>query len=175
MKGLKPINTGLPKYRAFHVTEQGIATCLITDVGVSLPFVPTPGVKNLPISSMKALWDTGAEVSGITEAAAESLGLKPIDKARVIHAGGEKVVNVYLVNLFLPNNFLLPSHRVLECSVAHGKFEVLIGMDIICFGDISLSHAKGKTEFSFRMPAIGGPNFLKDKYGGQLDNLSHRN
>jgi hypothetical protein len=33
-----------------------------------------------------------------------SLGLKPIGKARVFHANGEAIVYTYLINISLPNN-----------------------------------------------------------------------
>lgn len=170
-KGLKPINTGLPKFRAFTIEENGIAPSLITSVGISLPFIPTPNQQPHPIHSSLALWDTGATASAISSAFASKLGLKPIDKDTVHHAGGSSPVNIYFVNFYLPNNFVIPGHRVMECNLTHNKFEVIIGMDIIQFGDFSLSHVGGKTKFSFRMPSLGCLDFLKDKHGGQLENI----
>lgn len=83
----------------------------------------------------------------------KKLGLKPVSKARVKHAGGVSDENVYLVNLFLPNGVAIPFVRVTEASQLTGDFEVIIGMQIITLCDFSLTNVNNKTIVSFRMPS----------------------
>lgn len=69
---------------------------------------------------------------------------------KVFHANGEAVVNKYLVNIVLPNNFMIPMVIVTE-----GKLQgtnMLIGMDIIGLGDFVITHKNNGTIFLFQMP-----------------------
>jgi hypothetical protein len=45
--------------------------------------------------------------------------------------------------------------RVTEATIT-GDADVLIGMDIIQNGDLTLTNANNKTVFSFQIPSIGG-------------------
>ncbi len=151
-------------FHAFTLKSDTRLREIVTDLGVSLPFVgdvlPTGAINN--IHQTKALWDTGATNSVITVGTAASLGLKPISKAQVFHAGGESTVNVYLINVYLPNNLVIPNVRVSECADNAGNFGVIIGMDIITSGDFAITNVGGKTTFTFRLPSIDTVDYVKD-------------
>jgi hypothetical protein len=102
--------------------------------------------------STKALWDTGATNSVITKDTVVKLGLSPVGKAFASHAGGRDVVNVYLVNIYLPNKLIIKGVHVTECE-NKDNFGVIIGMDIITRGDFSVTNINNKTVFSYRYPS----------------------
>ena len=77
------------------------------------------------------------------------------------HAQGQSTVNTYLVNLYLPNNLVVPNVRVTECADT-SSFGVIIGMDIITNGDFSISNVSGKTIVTFRMPSIKEVDYVQE-------------
>ncbi|KAA6307265.1 hypothetical protein EZS27_041067 [termite gut metagenome] len=97
---------------------------------------------------------------------------------RVFHAGGESIVNTYLVNILLPNQVVVYSRCVTE-GIINGA-DVLIGMDIIARGDFTLSSKGGKTKFCFQLPSTHDFDFAqeeKDKFHTPFlrDKLPERN
>ncbi|MBA7557794.1 hypothetical protein ES705_50566 [subsurface metagenome] len=70
----------------------------------------------------------------------------PFTKTRAIHAGGTSTVNVYLVNIYLPNNLVLRGVRVTECE-DNPNFGIIIGMDIITAGDFCISNLEEEPIF----------------------------
>ena len=84
---------------------------------------------------------------------AADLGVVPTGTVMVNSAHGSSLCNTYLVNLYLPNQVVIPGVLVSECSdTAH--FGAIIGMDIIAAGDFSITNVNGKTWVSFRIPSI---------------------
>ena len=82
--------------------------------------------------------------------------------SKVRGAHGVAVVPSYLVDVLLPNGILFKNMDVVEFS-GGDDFDFIIGMNIICKGDMALSNAKGKTVFSFRIPpADTHINFAKE-------------
>ncbi len=139
---------------AFTIKAAGRLREIVSDIGVSAPYIATSvEEKNVKIHNTSALWDTGATNSVITKSTASTLGLLPISKAIVYHAGGQSEANVYLMNIYLPNDILVPSMLVAECDDNEG-FGIIIGMDIISHGDFSITNVGGNTVFSFRIPSI---------------------
>jgi len=136
------------------------ATTLITPVHISQAFDPAKGGRRPKPKSFHAIWDTGATGSVISEKVVKECGLKPIGMATVHHGGGQDTRNVYLVNVFLPNQV-----EVVRLRVTDGKLrgaDVLIGMDIINQGDFAVTNKGGKTTFSFRLPSIAKIDFVKE-------------
>lgn len=128
---------------------------IITEIGVSLPFIEDNIEKSDGrILRTKALWDTGATNCVVTKQTARDLNLKPISVSKVSHADGVSLANVYLVNIYLPNNLVVPSVRVTECADNDGSFGVIIGMDVITMGDFSITNFEEKTTVSFRIPSV---------------------
>lgn len=133
---------------------------LITDIKVSIPISDSQINLNDPrLFTTKALWDTGASNSVITKDTVLQLGIKPISKAIASHAGGVSEVNVYLVNIYLPNQIIIPAVRVTECANSN-HFGVIIGMDIITHGDFAITNVNGNTTFSFRLPSSETIDFV---------------
>jgi predicted aspartyl protease len=112
---------------------------------------------------IKALWDTGATCSMITQEVAIKLNLKPISKTFISTPSHKNTsCNVYLINLYLPNQTMFPNLNVTE-GVLNGC-DMLVGMDVIYNGDFIVSNFNGKTAFTFRMPSLMKFDFIKESY-----------
>ena len=109
-------------------------------------------------SKFKAIWDTGATCSVISQKVVDTLGLKPTGIARFLTAAGEQTTETYLVNLILPNQIRYECVRV--CVAEISCTDVLIGMDIITAGDFAVTNQGGKTTFSFRHPSMERFDFV---------------
>jgi len=123
---------------------------------VSEAFDPKNPPAQLPTPiKTRALWDTGASRSVIAKGLVAKLGLLPSGQTHVHHGGdnGVSVSPTYLLNYILPNNVQVAGVLVTEFNPQHGDFEVLVGMDIINQGDLSLTHVAGKSCMTFRMPS----------------------
>lgn len=97
-----------------------------------------------------AVWDTGAESSGISKKMAERLGLKPLGwKKRIRYADGTvREENVYLVSFIFPPN----GYRATLYAFGFGDAaqDVLIGMDIIRNGRFLIEPVgDGSARFTF--------------------------
>lgn len=141
------------------------ANQLVSEVLVVPAFKPPPGATQGTIEGRKyqALWDTGATTTVITEQVAHELGLKPIDVAKVSHAGGDRLANVYMVDIHLSQTeVILGQVRVTE-GILLGNIELLIGMDIIGAGDFAVTNDKGNTRFSYRIPHGRSIDFAVDE------------
>jgi len=68
--------------------------------------------------------------------------------------------NTYLVNVYFPHGVLI--HRVTISDAEPPGCDVLLGMDIIRFGDLAISNFNGKTTFSFRSPPIEKIDFVQE-------------
>jgi predicted aspartyl protease len=153
-----------PRINVFTTIFNGLAREIINNCGISLPFDGRLNTGETPpkVSPVKALWDTGATGSAITPAVAKSLGLIPTTKANVQHADGISLQNVYLVNIYLPNNVVVPFVKVTECKNFIGNFDIIIGMDIISIGDFAITNVGQKTTFSFRIPSLKTIDYVKE-------------
>lgn len=150
-----------PQTHTFTTHFTGIAGQLINQVGISTVFDPTTPPDPKPkMLTTNALWDTGATHTGISNRLATSIGLVSVSPGIVTHAGGSDKCNRYIVNLVLPNKILVAGVYVSEVKLDN-HFDLLIGMDIITQGDMSLTHVGGTTVFSFRIPSIETVDFVK--------------
>lgn len=147
--------------RAFTQKHNGLANRIITDVRISEAFDPKNQPAKPNLFDTKALWDTGATHSVITEATAKSLGLFPTGKSLVHHAGGKGDFNTYVVNFFLPNRVAIIGVRVTGAPHLE-NCGAIIGMDIIMGGDMSISNHNGQTWFTFRWPSYGAVDYVAD-------------
>ncbi len=137
---------------AFTVKFPSRVRRVTTDVQVSEGYELANPPAALPSAcTVSALWDTGATGSVIAPSVVTALGLSQKGVARVEHADGvNPTAPTYLVNITLPNRVCVAG--VLVTATAITGFEAVIGMDIISMGDLSLTHADGKTWMSFRIP-----------------------
>lgn len=110
----------------------------------------------------KAIWDTGATNTVISQKVVNGCGLKPIGMAKVSTASQKDFeTNAYLVSIFLPNKVCLSQLRVTEGVIAGGA-DILIGMDIISRGDFAVTQFGGTTKLSFRMPSVANIDFVEE-------------
>lgn len=126
-----------------------ISNSIVTDLTISNPFSGF-GEKSFGI------WDTGATNSCVSESLAKKLNLQSIQKALVQGVHGTEEVNVYLVDIILPNDKIKLTVPVTECKELSDDKSicVLIGMDVITKGDFCITNAQGKTVMTFRVPSV---------------------
>jgi hypothetical protein len=98
-----------------------------------------------------ALWDTGASISSISQGLAVRLGLSKVDREQVAGFGGIHAVNIDIIDVLLPNQVMIPNVRAAE-FIDNGRFDVIIGMDIITLGDFAITNHGGLSVISFRIP-----------------------
>lgn len=154
------MNLIIPKTFSFTVNYRRITNVLGTSVAVFEVFDPEKD-KAKKGEEYFAIWDTGSTGSIITTKVVKSLKLSPIGKTKSMGVHGSKIVNAYLINLGLPNKAGVFGLRVTECSKLIGSFDVLIGMDVIRFGDFAVTNFNGITIMSFRTPSIEQIDFVK--------------
>lgn len=149
--------------RAFTTRYNRLVYELKNEVWVSKAFDPTiTEEKDLPeYGKYIGLWDTGATATGITPRIVKELGLKPSGVVNVSGVHGSKLVPTYYINVLLPNNvgiYGIPATEIENIGTA----DVLIGMDIIIYGDFAISNFDNKTVFSFRTPSIETIDFANE-------------
>ncbi|MBI1803091.1 MAG: retroviral-like aspartic protease family protein [Ignavibacteriae bacterium] len=172
--------------RCFTTRYPGITNVLINDVSVSEAFDPAQGGVHPQFRGYKAIWDTGASASVITEKVIMELGLAASGQTDVHTANGlVRNVNTYLVNIGLPNNL-----EVIGLGVTKGiittDVDLLLGMDIIGMGDFAITNHEGFTCMSFVVPSSTRIDFVEEfnrRYGmrpeqktnfREIENAKHR-
>jgi len=150
---------------AFTSTYSKLSRVLINDVIITKEITPkvsgTLDIRDFNGKKYKAIWDTGATGSVITEKIVKELDLIPTGMTKVSTASGERDVNTYIVSIWLPNNVVVGNVKVTE-GIVHGESEVLIGMDIITKGDFAITNYDGKTVFTYRFPSDKRIDFVKE-------------
>ena len=121
---------------------------------------------------VRALWDTGATESVITQRIVDTYGLKPTGTRRVSHAQGiSENVPTFLAAIELPNKLIVSN---LTVTLGTLQVDVLIGMDIISRGDFAVTHPKGNTKFTFSMPAKDDIDYFRESASEQTRALMDR-
>lgn len=154
------------KSQSFTIRYDGLSNILISDVWVSEPNDKDYEVQKLAKSNYKAIWDTGATNTVITQKVVQELNLIPTGAVDVVNTSGTVRQSSYLINLYLPNNLYIPYLTVTKCNALSGGFDVLIGMDVINNGDFHISNFQGKTVFSFRIPSCNVIDYVQDYHRG---------
>ena len=119
---------------AFTLRRDTLTQDLMTPVRIHDANISTERVTSDGFVSYNALWDTGAMASVISTEVVPALDLSPISQCMTYHAQGQSLVNVYLVDMILPNKILVRDIQVTEGHL--NGFGMLIGMDIINLGDL---------------------------------------
>ena len=101
----------------------------------------------------KSLWDTGATTTGVNIDLVHKLKLRPFRKISVQGAHGKKTVDIYLIDLEIPNNIMFKNIRATGLELGE-DVDVLVGMDIIMAGDFAISSEGEKTIFSYVSPPL---------------------
>ena len=100
-----------------------------------------------------AIWDTGADTTIISSRIVKELNLQPYKAGGISGIGGATGSNVYLVHVLVPTGDFVTQVEVMENDFQ--DIDVLIGMDVIVFGDFLITNKDGKTTFQFRTPSEG--------------------
>jgi predicted aspartyl protease len=147
----------------------GRANVLTCEVMVS-----TPSAAGSPAREARFLgiWDTGATGSVITDKVVTDLGLAPSGKTVVKTANGERLSDVYLVDIGLPNGVRAQDIKVTDAVLSES--DVLIGMDIIGSGDFSITNVGGITVMSFRYPSIKEIDYVEEARTAHLLGTTNR-
>ena len=152
---------GKPFHHAFRMQYPCITSVLITECQVASPSAvdQNPEKQFFPF---KAIWDTGATNSVITDNVAKKVSLLPTGMTEAHGVHGKCNVNTFIVDILLPNRVCIPNVRVSEGKLLD-NIDILIGMDIIQLGDFAISNADGKTIFSYCLPPHKNPIDLLEK------------
>lgn len=105
----------------------------------------------------RAMWDTGADTTIISPRIVQQLHLQPYQQGGIAGIGGASNSNIYLVHILAPTGDFITNVEVMESDFQ--DYDVIIGMDIIMFGDFLITNADDKTIFQFRTPSEGGVEF----------------
>lgn len=157
---------------AFDVKKRQI----ILDCQVSIP--STPLDPNPPLLNIKAIVDTGCTVTSVSRNIIDQLAIPaPCGTSHSFDgASGEGTCTPYIIDLYLPKGITVKGMRV-DC-LDNMKPDMLLGMDILLLGDISISTGGGKGKFSFQVPATHSTDFEDEinKYKKiHLGNIRHGN
>lgn len=121
----------------------------------SYVYAPTNLAQGGPVKRVKiqrSLWDTGASVTLISARVAKVLGLTSIGKSGVSgYNQGIDVKDTFLVHIGLPTCDIITNIMAMEFDT--DEYDVVIGMDVICNGDMAITNKDDKTTFSFRIPS----------------------
>lgn len=100
-----------------------------------------------------ALWDTGSSCCVITRRLAEACGLRATGTVReLIVMQGHVPSQTYLADLILPGGITFMNVEMLE-GISLPDIDVIVGLDVIRCGDLSLKSSGGSSVFSFRTPS----------------------
>jgi hypothetical protein len=126
-------------------------TTLVEDIMTECDIYSVNGRK---FHTERAVWDTGADTTIISSRIVKELNLQPYKAGGISGIGGATGSNVYLVHVLVPSGDFVTSVEVMENDFQ--DIDVLIGMDVIVFGDFLITNKDNMTTFQFRTPSEGG-------------------
>jgi len=156
---------------------------LVNEINSTVCLGPAFSPQELPLQSpfpdaFKAVWDTGATGTSISEAIALRLQLRHSGQTNIRGVTGVSTCNTYLLALHLPNGAIIPEIEAAGC-VENIGCDILIGMDVINMGDFAICNLGGRTTFSFRIPSIETIDFTQEReiesLRGQIQDLKAEN
>lgn len=147
-------------FQALTLKFSGRTNVLLSTVSLSQAFDPQVNQNNRPPRvDVNAIWDTGASCTVITKTIATKIGLISTGKTTVNGVNSEAEANTYFVNVYLPNGVCIFNLKIVEAETIAGA-DMLLGMDILGMGDLSVYNEDGKTVMSYRIPSLGGTDFV---------------
>ena len=143
---------------SFTVRADGKLPTIMFDVEISPATLTERNYLNPNRRKCRVMWSTGAVHSQLSRKVIEELELEAI-----IRQENDKQQLFYSLDVYLPNKVRMAKVEMTEINQAlpHPDIECIIGMDIISLGDCSVSHSDGNTFFSFRVPSLGGIDYVK--------------
>lgn len=144
----------MEKIHAFTITYSGVSKKLMSEAILIY--------NNKEYKTKNAQWDTGATSTCISKRVVKELGLLPTGKASIQTPSGSAIVNEYRIDIKLQNeNVRLTNVYVMDSEIEAQGIDMLIGMNIITLGDLSVSNFNGKTVFTFRVPSVTTTDYVK--------------
>jgi len=125
---------------------------IIIDVEILVP-VPVQGYpqnQKLP-QKARALIDTGASRSAISNSFVQTAKLVSYEKCTIRMAKGEYISSVYTMDIIFPHGLSAANIKAAEFSGRH-EFDFIVGMDILRITDMAITNAEGITVLSLRSP-----------------------
>ncbi len=144
---------------AITQAHEQIVLSILTKAGVCPSHQAPTDTPKAPVHWATALWDTGANHSCISDRLAAQLRLPEIDFVEIATASGIVEVPLYSVHLFLPGHPGFQDLEMTEFTFTNDDCDIIIGMDIMTKGDLSLTNQHGRTVFSFRIPSLHTVDF----------------
>ena len=147
-----------PRSSAFTIEADGKMPVIMFDVHINPASLAGRHYAKELRHKCRVVWNTGSARSQLSRKLIEEMSLEPI-----IRKQPGQTQLFYKVDVYLPNKVRMAEVEMTEMdkSLLDLGVEGVIGMDIISLGDCSLSHHGGKTFFSFRVPALGGVDYVK--------------
>ena len=135
---------------------------IVTESYVYAPTDLAQGGSVKRVKIQRSLWDTGASVTLISARVAKVLGLTSIGKSGVSgYNQGLDVKDTFLVHIGLPTGDIITNIMAMEFDT--DEYDVVIGMDVICNGDLAITNKDDKTTFSFRIPSEQEIDFSENR------------
>ncbi|MXX98462.1 MAG: hypothetical protein F4Y58_00940 [Gammaproteobacteria bacterium] len=146
-----------PHSSSFTVRADGKLPVIMFDVEISPATLSDRNYLNPNRCKCRVMWSTGTARSQLSRKLIEELELEAIVKS-----GNDKQL-LYSLDVYLPNKVRMAKVEMTEITqpLPHPDIECIIGMDIISLGDCSISHSNGNTFFSFRVPSLGGMDYVE--------------
>ncbi|MGU9977378.1 MAG: SEC-C metal-binding domain-containing protein [Candidatus Oxydemutatoraceae bacterium WSBS_2016_MAG_OTU14] len=149
---LKKATQGAERFRAFTVKSKGRLNNICLEVGI-VEHSEIERQSAATINTYRGRIDTLGALSCVSSKLVNDLSLIPQQKEDGLYV---------LLDFYLPNMIRIAKvlARIEEIN-SKPECDCLIGMDILSCGDLTLSNKDGETQFSFRVPAIGGEDFVQ--------------
>lgn len=155
-----------PKTNRHSITITGNGLLNVISCEVQVEQINPDGSFSPPTKPpIRAVWDTGATHSTVSQAVVKSHGLIQTGMCMAHTANGAAPVGTYLINLYLPNRVGIPNLRVNDMKTMPGT-DMLIGMDVMSIGEFVITNTGGKTVASFSVPSMMRIDFVKWKPRG---------
>lgn len=140
---------------------QTTVDCIVTESYVYAPTDLGAGEAVKRVKVLRSLWDTGASVSLVSKRVTRVLALESIGKTGVSgYNEGVDVKDTFLVHIGLPTGDIVTNIMAMEFD--SDEYDVVIGMDVICKGDLAITNKNEKTTFTFRIPSEEMLDFSKN-------------
>jgi predicted aspartyl protease len=120
------------------------------EILVPVPVQGYPQNQKMPLKA-KALIDTGASRSAISNSFVQTAQLISYGKCAIRQSRGEYISSVYTVDIIFPHGMSAQNIKAAEFSGQH-EFDFIVGMDILRMTDIAITNAGGVTVLSLRSP-----------------------